>query len=219
MERILEDQLIAPGTVRSAADYGAEAEPQAGSAALRFKRAHGGGPPGPLSRAAGGVSAKADSPGGEPGISPAGVGADERSKTGDVPGKGGGHGGACRFAKRHAHKVLGDFRVFGGGGQLPGSRAHAAGRGLPDHPVLATHRVRPVLRGGCLMRWRSGGMAPAGDSVEITWIDSGFTQDLSQYVTELQVPVRSVGGVENVMCGCSYSIIKTNRKNPVKSSV
>ncbi|MBS6955737.1 MAG: MerR family transcriptional regulator [Enterocloster asparagiformis] len=35
------------------------------------------------------------------------------------------------------------------------------------------------------------GLSPAGDSVEITWIDSGFTQDLSQYVTELQIPVRS----------------------------
>ena len=29
-----------------------------------------------------------------------------------------------------------------------------------------------------------------GDSVEITWIDSGFTNDISQYVTELQIPVQ-----------------------------
>lgn len=34
------------------------------------------------------------------------------------------------------------------------------------------------------------GLVPAGDAVEITWIDSGFTQDVSQYVTELQLPVR-----------------------------
>ena len=33
------------------------------------------------------------------------------------------------------------------------------------------------------------GLVPAGDAVEITWIDSGFTQDVSQYVTELQLPV------------------------------
>ena len=29
----------------------------------------------------------------------------------------------------------------------------------------------------------------SGDSVEITWIDSGFTDDQGKYVTELQIPV------------------------------
>lgn len=29
-----------------------------------------------------------------------------------------------------------------------------------------------------------------GDSIEITWIDSGFTDDVSQYVTELQIPIK-----------------------------
>ena len=30
-----------------------------------------------------------------------------------------------------------------------------------------------------------------GDSVEITWIDSGFTDDTEKYVTELQLPVHT----------------------------
>lgn len=33
------------------------------------------------------------------------------------------------------------------------------------------------------------GLALAGDSVEVTWIDAGMTEDTGQYVTELQVPV------------------------------
>lgn len=35
------------------------------------------------------------------------------------------------------------------------------------------------------------GLTCAGDSVEVTLIDAGFTDDESKYVTELQVPVRS----------------------------
>ena len=48
----------------------------------------------------------------------------------------------------------------------------------------------PALQDGCSRTWRSGAWLRPGDAVEITWIDSGFTQDVSQYVTELQLPVR-----------------------------
>jgi len=34
------------------------------------------------------------------------------------------------------------------------------------------------------------GLVCAGDSVEVTLIDAGFTDDESKYVTELQIPVR-----------------------------
>lgn len=37
---------------------------------------------------------------------------------------------------------------------------------------------------------RSHNYSLIGDSVEITWIDAGFTDDVSQYVTELQIPVK-----------------------------
>lgn len=56
-----------------------------------------------------------------------------------------------------------------------------------------THQESAQYYGRLFDAMEEQGMAPAGDSVEITWIDSGFTQDLSQYVTELQVPVRSGG--------------------------
>lgn len=42
----------------------------------------------------------------------------------------------------------------------------------------------------CLFEYMdSHGYRLLGDSIEITWIDSGFTNDISQYVTELQIPV------------------------------
>lgn len=39
-------------------------------------------------------------------------------------------------------------------------------------------------------RMEREGLALSGDSVEVTWIDAGLTEDMGQYVTELQVPVR-----------------------------
>ena len=43
---------------------------------------------------------------------------------------------------------------------------------------------------------REQGLECSGDSAEITWIDSGFTDDQEKYVTELQIPVvsRTSGG-------------------------
>lgn len=43
-----------------------------------------------------------------------------------------------------------------------------------------------------LMRYlEEEGLACAGDSVEVTLIDAGFTNDTSKYVTELQIPVQA----------------------------
>lgn len=39
-------------------------------------------------------------------------------------------------------------------------------------------------------RMEREGLALRGDSVEVTWIDAGLTEDMGQYVTELQVPVK-----------------------------
>lgn len=41
------------------------------------------------------------------------------------------------------------------------------------------------------------GLECCGDSVEITWIDSGFTDDTEKYVTELQLPVRAKAPIFN----------------------
>lgn len=52
-----------------------------------------------------------------------------------------------------------------------------------------THQESAAYYGRLFAAMEERDLAPAGDAVEITWIDSGFTQDLGQYVTELQLPV------------------------------
>ena len=56
------------------------------------------------------------------------------------------------------------------------------------------HWDYPVQKNGARFRWQIG--CCSGDSAEITWIDSGFTDDQEKYVTELQIPVvsRTSGG-------------------------
>lgn len=54
-----------------------------------------------------------------------------------------------------------------------------------------THQESAGYYNMLFARMEEEGLEPVGDSVEITWIDSGFTEDLSQYVTELQIPVRA----------------------------
>lgn len=56
-----------------------------------------------------------------------------------------------------------------------------------------THQDSAEYYGELFRHMDSCGYEPAGDSVEITWIDSAFTNDLSQYVTELQIPVKKIG--------------------------
>lgn len=68
-------------------------------------------------------------------------------------------------------------------------------RVLPGGDYLAvlysgTHQDSARYYDELLAYMRSRGYELNGDSVEITWIDAGFTNDLSQYVTELQIPVR-----------------------------
>lgn len=61
-----------------------------------------------------------------------------------------------------------------------------------------TVRFRGTHEGGAayydrLLRYAaSRGYALAGDSVEVTLIDAGFTNDVGKYVTEIQLPVRKI---------------------------
>lgn len=66
---------------------------------------------------------------------------------------------------------------------------------LPGGTYLAilysgTHQESSAYYERLLDYMKTRGLALAGDSVEITWIDAGFTEDLGQYVTELQIPVK-----------------------------
>lgn len=68
-------------------------------------------------------------------------------------------------------------------------------RVLPGGDYLAilysgTHQESARYYDELFAYMRGRGYELHGDSVEITWIDAGFTNDLSQYVTELQIPVR-----------------------------
>lgn len=72
--------------------------------------------------------------------------------------------------------------------------------GSDQEEVLASGRYLRILFSGThresrpsydrlFAYMRAQGLALAGDSVEITLIDAGMTEDLSQYVTEIQLPV------------------------------
>lgn len=52
-----------------------------------------------------------------------------------------------------------------------------------------THRQSGESYARLFQYMKEHGLKLGGDSVEITWIDAGFTEDVGQYVTELQVPV------------------------------
>lgn len=70
-------------------------------------------------------------------------------------------------------------------------------RCLPDGEYLTisysgTHRHSEEYYCRLLDAAPEMGYVCAGDSVEITWIDSGFTDDTARYLTELQIPVRRV---------------------------
>lgn len=67
---------------------------------------------------------------------------------------------------------------------------------LPEGDFLAiwyagTHQDSAIYYKKLLAHMDTLGLECCGDSVEITWIDSGFTDDTEKYVTELQLPVRA----------------------------
>ena len=72
---------------------------------------------------------------------------------------------------------------------------------LPEGDYLTilyagTHQDSAAYYKRLLACAREQGLECSGDSAEITWIDSGFTDDQEKYVTELQIPVvsRTSGG-------------------------
>ena len=67
---------------------------------------------------------------------------------------------------------------------------------LPEGDFLTiwyagTHQDSAAYYKKLLAHMDTLGLECCGDSVEITWIDSGFTDDTEKYVTELQLPVRA----------------------------
>lgn len=54
---------------------------------------------------------------------------------------------------------------------------------------LGTHKNAAEHYGRLFSYMEENGLACAGDSVEVTLIDAGFTDDESKYVTQLQIPV------------------------------
>lgn len=67
---------------------------------------------------------------------------------------------------------------------------------LPEGDFLTiwyagTHQDSAIYYKKLLAHMDTLGLECCGDSVEITWIDSGFTDDTEKYVTELQLPVRA----------------------------
>ena len=86
-------------------------------------------------------------------------------------------------------------------GEPPGGTGLAEAEGAPSADALAagmyaivmvrgTHRDAAPAYGQLLDFIEQEGARVAGDSVEVTVIDSGMTRDESQFVTELQIPVR-----------------------------
>ncbi len=67
---------------------------------------------------------------------------------------------------------------------------------LPEGDFLTiwyagTHQDSAIYYKKLLAHMDTLGLECCGDSVEITWIDSGFMDDTEKYVTELQLPVRA----------------------------
>lgn len=97
------------------------------------------------------------------------------------------------------HLLAGEFETYDGIFLLLEQEDCARGEEwlLPEGEYVTvrfagTHKNAAMYYRKLASYMKDNGLICAGDSVEVTLIDAGFTNDVSKYVTELQIPVSQV---------------------------